>query len=219
MPPDLRLVIADDHPIFRRGLRQVLEAEPGLHVVAEASNGVDAIEAIRTLAPDVAVLDVAMPRMTGLDVAQEVSRAQLPTRLVFLTLHEQGAIFERAMTLGAGGYVLKDAALCEVVGAVRAVAAGRRFVSPALSEYLVERAFRMATTAPGGSTAVERLSPRERQVLRLIADGRTSKEIAAVLGVHYRTVENQRTAISQKLGLQGSHALVKFAFEHRAELS
>lgn len=218
MPSDIRVLIADDHPIFRRGLRQVIDGEPGLHVVAEAERGEEAIECIRALVPDVAVLDIRMPGVTGLDVAQAIGGERLPTRVLFLTMHDQPAMFERAMSLGVAGYVLKDAALSEIVSAVRAVGEGRSFVSPALSQVLLARAFpgRTPAGAPGQSLAV--LSVRERQILRLIAESQTSKEIAMAFGVHYRTIENQRTAISQKLGLQGSHALVKFAFDHRSEL-
>ena len=215
MQKEISILIADDHPVFRRGLRQVIEAEPDMRVVVEAEHGEAALEGIRRAAPDLAVLDIGMPRLTGLVVARQAAGANLRTRFLFLTMHEDPAIFEQAMALGAGGYVLKDAALSEIVQASRVVSSGRTFVSPALSEYLVARAF-PARRGPAAATgAVAMLTDRERQVLRLIAASQTSKEIAGVLRVHYRTVENLRTAISQKLGLQGSHALVKFAFDHR----
>jgi DNA-binding NarL/FixJ family response regulator len=217
MATDIRIVIADDHPIFRHGLQQVIEAQPDMRVVASVGDGAAALDAIRGLSPDVAVLDVRMPRLGGLDVAQRVSDDRLKTRLMMLTMHAEPVLFDRAMKLGLLGYVLKDAALSEIVQAVRTVATGGTFVSPALSDHLLDRAF-PSRRRPADTSPLAALTERERHILRLIADSRTSKEIAETLGLHYRTVENQRAAISQKLGLQGSHALVKFAFEHKSEL-
>jgi DNA-binding NarL/FixJ family response regulator len=216
--PDIRVVIADDHPVFRHGLQQVVERQPDMRVVETAGEGAAALDAIRRLLPDVAVLDVRMPGLGGFEVATQLADEGLPTRLMFLTIHAEPVVFERAMALGVKGYVLKDAALSEIVQAVRTVALGRSYLSPALSEYLVERTFPSRRAAPVGSSPLAALSERERHILRLIAESKTSKEMAETLGLHYRTVENQRAAISQKLGLQGSHALVKFAFEHKTEL-
>jgi two-component system response regulator NreC len=157
-----------------------------------------------------------MPGLGGFEVAQKVVEEGLRTRLMFLTMHDEPVLFERAMALGVRGYVLKDAALSEIVQAVRTIAIGRTYLSPSLSEYLVERSF--PSRRPPESSPLAGLNERERQILRLIGESKTSKEIAEMLGVNYRTVENQRAAISQKLGLQGSHALVKFAFEHKTEL-
>lgn len=218
MKGKIRIVIADDHPIFRRGLRQVVEAESDLQVVAEAGDGQAALDAIRRSTAEVAVLDVQMPGLTGFQVAQYLGKDQAPTNLVFLTMHSDPAMLERAFEVGAKGYVLKDSALTEIVQAVRAVAAGRPFVSPALSDFLVSRAFPGRGGIARPASALDALTDRERHILRLIAESKTSKDIAATLGINYRTVENHRTAISQKLGLQGSHALVKFAFGHKSEL-
>jgi DNA-binding NarL/FixJ family response regulator len=220
---EIRVVIADDHPVFRQGLLKVLEPNPDIRIVAEASDGAAALTVIREARPHVAVLDVRMPRLTGLDVAEQVANERLRTAVMLLTMYAEPATFERAMTLGVKGYVVKDAAVMEIVDAISAVAAGRTYISPALSEHLVGRAFparrRLPVAGPDASnSAVSALSHRERQILRLIAESLTSKEIADALGLNYRTVENQRAAISQKLGLQGSHALVKFAFAHKSEL-
>jgi DNA-binding NarL/FixJ family response regulator len=220
MPPEIRVVIADDHPVFRHGLQQVVGAEPGLRIVDTVGEGESALRIIRESAPDVAVLDVRMPGIDGLEVARRVAVEQLPTRVMFLTMHAEPAVFERAMALGVKGYVLKDAALLEIVQAVRTVAMGRTYLSPAISEYLIGRTFavRRSPVTMAATSPLAALTDRERQILRLVAESRTSKEIAESLGVHYRTVENQRASISQKLGLHGSHALVKFAFEHKSEL-
>jgi DNA-binding NarL/FixJ family response regulator len=218
MPSEIRVVIADDHPVFRHGLRQVMEAQPDIVIADAVADGVAALDAIRRLSPDVAVLDVRMPGLGGLEVATQVVADGLPTALMFLTMHAEPVMFERAMAIGVKGYVLKDAALSEIVQAVRTIALGRMYLSPALSEYLVERSFPARRPAPSPASPLAALNDRERQILRLIADAKTSKEIAETLGVHYRTVENLRAAMSQKLGLQGSHALVKFAFEHKTSL-
>jgi DNA-binding NarL/FixJ family response regulator len=217
MPADIRVIIADDHPVFRHGLRQVIDAQADIEVVEAIGDGAAALDAIRRLSPDVAVLDVRKPGLGGFEVAKQVAEERSRTRLMFLTMHAEPVLFERAMAIGVKGYVLKDAALSEIVQAVRTVAIGRSYLSPALSEYLVERSF-PTRRAPEGSSPLAALNDRERHILRLIAESKTSKEIAETLGIHYRTVENQRAAISQKLGLQGSHALVKFAFEHKTEL-
>jgi DNA-binding NarL/FixJ family response regulator len=218
MPTDIRVLIADDHPVFRHGLQQVVEQQPDMHVVEAVGEGAAALDAIRRLLPDVAVLDVRMPGLGGFEVATQLADEGLPTRLMFLTMHDEPVLFERALAIGVKGYVLKDAALSEIVQAVRAVAIGRTYLSPALSQYLVERSFPSTRARPVGASPLAELSARERHILRLIAESRTSKEIADTLGLHYRTVENLRAAMSQKLGLQGSHALVRFAFQHKAEL-
>jgi len=218
MAADIRVLIADDHPVFRHGLQQVVERQADMQVVEAVADGTAALDAIRRLLPDVCVLDVRMPGLGGFEVAQQVAQEQLQTRLMFLTMHDEPVLFERAMAIGVKGYVLKDAALSEIVQAVRVVALGRTYLSPSLSEYLVERSFPSRRPAPAESSPLASLNERERHILRLIGDSKTSKEIAEMLGIHYRTVENQRAAISQKLGLQGSHALVKFAFEHKHDL-
>ena len=219
MPPEIRVVIADDHPVFRHGLAQVVQNQADMQVIEAMGDGATALEVIRRDTPDVAVLDVGMPGLDGFDVAARVIEEQSPTRLMFLTMHAEPAIFERAMAIGVKGYVLKDEAIREIVQAIRTVAMGRLYLSPALSEYAVTRAFRDRRRSPSGSSPLAALTPRERDILRLIAESRTSKDIAEQLGLHYRTIENQRAAISQKLGLQGSHALVKFAFEHKKDLN
>ena len=214
----IRVVIADDHPVFRHGLRQVVAAESDMQVVDAIGDGESALRVIRESHPDVALLDVRMPGLDGLQVMQRVADDHLPTRVMFLTMHTEPAVLERAMALGVKGYVLKDAALLEIVQAVRTVAMGRTYVSSALSEYVLGRAFPVRRRAAVPSSPLSALTERERQILRLVAESKTSKEIADAIGLHYRTVENQRAAMSQKLGLQGSHALVKFAFEHKPEL-
>jgi DNA-binding NarL/FixJ family response regulator len=213
----IHVLIADDHPIYRKGLREVLDADPRLHVVDEVGNGADAIARIRGARPDVTVMDINMPNMSGLDVVRTLRREKTPAAIVLLTMYREPDLLNDALDLGVRGYVLKDSAPLEVVQAVIAAQAGEHYISPALSSQLISRrahASALARTEPG----LADLTAAERRILRLIADSKTSKEIASDLGVSYRTVENHRTHICDKLNIHGSHALLKFAIEHRSAL-
>lgn len=218
MGDEIRLVIADDHPVFRHGLRQVVEMEPDLKILGEAGDGVAALRLIQELSPQVAVLDINMPNMKGFDVAREVRRRELPARIIFLTMYEDERMFNEALNVGARGYLLKDSATSDIVAGVRAVAAGQHYISPSISGYLVNRSERR--NPPGGKPLpLESLTPAERRILKLIAEHKTSKEIAEQLFISHRTVENHRHSICHKLGIHGSNALVRFAVEHRGELT
>ncbi len=214
----IRIVIADDHPVFTRGLRQVLMGEPDLDVVAEARDGEAALECIQEHRPDVAILDIDMPKKDGFDVVRAMEDRKLSTTVVFLTMHKNEALFNGAMDLGVPGYVLKDSALAEVVDSVKAVAAGHDFVSPALSTYLLGRRRRgqdLLKEQPG----LKDLTPAERRILQLIADGKSTGAIAQELYLSIRTVEHHRAHICAKLNLQGRDALLRFAITRRSELS
>ncbi len=213
----IRLLIADDHPLLRAGLRQVIETDARLQIVAEAADGATALERLVATHPDVAVLDIEMPQLTGFALLREMRAQRLTTAVVFLTMYRDEEMFNEALDLGALGYVLKDSATTDIVGAIRAAAAGQPYISPAISGFLFNRATRANTLArqlPG----MNGLTPTERRVLKLIAENKTSKEIASELFVSYRTVENHRSNICQKLNLKGSHSLLKFAFDHKSEL-
>ncbi len=214
---EITVIIADDHPIFRQGLRQVIERERDLKVLAEAEDGVLVVERVREFAPRVVVLDVDMPRQDGFDAAREIVAARLPVEIVFLTMHRNESLFNAALNLGAKGYVLKDSALADIIQAIRAAARGENFISPALSTFLINRG-RRAAALSDHTPNLNDLTPAECRVLKLISESKTSKEIAEALFVSIRTIEHHRTNISQKLGLRGSHALVKFALEHKSEL-
>jgi DNA-binding NarL/FixJ family response regulator len=208
-----RILIADDHPIFRSGLKQVIESDAAYEVVAEAEDGESALSRIRDTGPDVAVLDVNMPKMSGFEVA-EAARKEMPdVEIVILTMHDDEKMFAKAMDLGVRGYVLKDSAAVEIVNCLQAIGKGQNFTSAAVTSYLFRRA--------SGSRNVEgldSLTPTERSVLKKVAEYKTSRDIAEELNVSVRTVENHRANISSKLGLQGSHALMKFALEHETDL-
>jgi DNA-binding NarL/FixJ family response regulator len=214
METEIRILIAEDHPIFRNGLRQIIEAEPSLKVVAEAEDGEQALELIRTSRPQVAVLDVDMPHKDGLAVAREVQSLCLDVALIFLTMHKNERFFNAALDSGVKGYVLKDCASAEIVEGIRAVAAGRAYITPLLTDYLLNR----RRSSLSAETPIGSLTPAERNVLRQVAELKTSKEIARDLFISVRTVDRHRANIGAKLNLSGSHSLLQFALEHKAAL-
>jgi DNA-binding NarL/FixJ family response regulator len=217
-PSSITIVIADDHPIFRRGLRGVIETDSQLKVVDEAENGITALELIQKSKPDVAILDVHMPQMGGLELARTIKEKDIQVELIFLTMYKDRAMFNAAMDLGVKGYVLKDSAINEIIGCIKSVAAGESYITPALSSFLLDRIERTNTLAKQ-NRIFDTLTKTERRVLKLIAEDRTSKEIGELLFIHPRTVDNHRTNICQKLDLHGSHALLRFALKHKPELS
>ncbi len=214
----VRVLLADDHPVFRMGLRLVLDAAPDVTVVAEAENGDLALARIQETLPDVAVLDLEMPGKDGIEVALAVQQLRLPVKAVLLTAHKDAGLVNKALDSGLHGYLLKDAAVSQVLECVRLVRDGQRYVSPQLSALLLarrQRADELKAATPG----LADLTPAERQVLALVAQGRTSREIGEVLFISPRTVEHHRANIGDKLKLRGVNALITFAIAHRSELS
>jgi DNA-binding NarL/FixJ family response regulator len=214
MANQIRILIADDHPLLRQGLRLAIEADPRFGVIAEASNGRAALDQIQRLKPQIAVLDIDMPEMDGFAVARELRARQLPVAIIFLTVHRDERFFTEALQLGTKGYVLKDSAVTDIISSLEAVAAGEHFTSPALTTYLVKQRRGVPTT----KSSVQDLTATERRVLALIADYKTSREIGDLLHISHRTVQTHRANICTKLELHGSHALMKFALDHRSEL-
>lgn len=217
MKNEIKIIMADDHPIVRQGLRQIIETDPRITIAAEAGNGETALELIEDHQPDVAVLDIDMPEMGGFDVVRALDREKTGIGIVFLTMHAEQELFEEALALGVEGYVLKDSAVTDIVAGIRSVARGKPFLSPALSALLLKRRARieeLEEDRPG----LQSLTPTEQKVLRLIAEDKTSKEIGEELFISHRTVETHRANICQKLDLHGPLALVKFAAAHRSEL-
>lgn len=217
MSEGISIVIADDHPIVRQGLRILIESDPRLNVLAEADDGETAVALIEKLNPQIAVLDVDMPRLDGFGVARELQKRKLTPKIVFLTIHSEEDLFNAAMDLGASGYILKDSATFEIVNGIKAVAEGKYFVTPSLTSFLVRRTQRTHDLQKN-IPAVSRLTPTERRIVQMIANYKSNKEIAEELFVHYRTIETHRSNICQKLDLRGHKALLKFALEHKMEL-
>lgn len=213
----ITIVIADDHPIVRQGLRQTIEEDTGLRVVADVNDGKKAVEAVETHSPRVTVLDIDMPVMNGFDAARSIKEKGLSTEIVFLTVHKDEEIFNEAIDLGAKGFVLKDSALTDIIECIKTVAASEHYASHALTSFLINRSRRVIELTEK-QPSIRDLTPTEHQVLKLIADNLTTKEIGERLFISPRTVEKHRENICQKLNLQGSHSLLKFALTHKSEL-
>jgi DNA-binding NarL/FixJ family response regulator len=217
MPDEIRIVIAEDHPFFRDGLRRALESESGFRVVGETSDGRSALDSIRTLAPDVAILDIGLPEMDGCALARTIREERLPVEIVFLTICDDGDVFEKALEWDVKGYLLKDCTDVDIVRCVRAVSRGQHFTSPVMMTYLVNKTRRIEKfiqQAPG----LQQLTRQERAILTLVARDKTSKEIAQEMGIAQKTVDAHRSNICRKLEIHGNHALSRFAIRHRDEL-
>jgi len=217
METQIKIVMADDHPIVRQGLRKIIETDKNLLIVAEAGDGKAALDSIEEHRPQVAVLDIDMPGMDGFAVVREMQKRRIEAEVVFLTMLDEEETFQAAMDLNVRGYVLKDSAADEIVSAIKSVAKNRPFLSPAMSAMLLNRR-RRADELEIEQPGLHLLTPTERRVLKLIADDKTSKEIGEELFVSYRTIEGHRANISRKLNLSGSLALVKFASANKSEL-
>jgi DNA-binding NarL/FixJ family response regulator len=207
----IRIVIADDHHLVREGIRQVLQAGEEFEVVGQASNGAEALGLAESLAPDVLVLDVSMPGQSGLEVTAALRDRASPVKVLVLSVHDHPQYVIEAVRAGARGYLRKDTEPAELRRAIRAVARGEAFFSPSVARHL--SAAIQGDTAQGAADRLAALTPREREVLRGIADGRTNKEIAAALGLSSRTVESYRESLMRKLGLYTVAELTRLALE------
>jgi len=203
------IVLADDHQVVRNGLRVLLEAEPDFSVVGEAGDGLEAVRLVERLQPDVLVLDLMMPGLNGLEVARQVSQRSPQTRVVILSMYDNEAYVLEALRAGAAAYVLKESTSAELVRAIREAVAGRRYLSPPLSERAIEIYIQKAESA--ALDPYETLTAREREVLHLVAEGHTNAEIAARLFVSPRTVETHRANLMRKLGLHTQTDLIRYA--------
>jgi DNA-binding NarL/FixJ family response regulator len=205
---NIRILLADDHALVRAGLRALIDEMPGIQVVGEAENGSDALRLIAELHPDVALVDISMPQLNGLEVAARASAEHRSTRVVMLSMHAFEEYVHRALVAGAAGYLLKDADKGELEQALRCVARGQTWLSPSISKSVVDALVRGEKPAGG---PFEILSPRQREILQLIAEGRSTKEIAAHLDLSIKTVETHRTELMERLGIHGVAGLVRYA--------
>jgi DNA-binding NarL/FixJ family response regulator len=204
----IRILLADDHAVLRDGVRMVLESHPGLEVVATADNGSDAVELAQSLQPDVAVLDVAMPRLNGLEAARQIRASCPDTEVVILSMHEGEDYLREALRAGAAGYVLKRAAAKELVNAIRAVQRGESYLDPALTRTLISDYVRKVERT---DTAEDALTERELEVLSLVAEGLTNRQIALKLNISIKTVQSHRANLMDKLNLHDRTELVRYA--------
>lgn len=205
------IVLADDHHIVRQGLRALLEAEPDFSLVGETGDGLEAVQLAERLRPDVIVLDLMMPGLNGLEATRQIAARAPQTRVVILSMHANEAYVLEALRNGAAGYVLKDSSAAELVRAVREVVAGRRYLSPPLSERAIEAYIQKAQETP--RDPYDTLTNREREVLHLAAQGHSSAEIAARLSLSPRTVETHRAHLMRKLGLRSQTDLIRYALQ------
>lgn len=205
----MRILLADDHPVVRTGLRAVLAPEGDIQIIGEEADGSRALDSIRSLRPDVAVLDIQMPGLSGIEVCRRLVSEGSRTAVVVLSLHKEELDVQSALEAGVAGYVVKDDAASELVEAIRSAARGEAYISPRLSASLVRAIRRKGAPAPA------QLTPRERDVLRLLAEGLRSKEIAGRLNLSPKTVEGHRAALMDKLNIRSVAGLVKYAIRNR----
>ena len=210
----MRALLADDHGIVRRGLKSLLESEPGLTVVAEAADGLEALRLCAEHQPDIVVLDVGMPKLNGIEVAARAQKLDHPPKVVILSMHSDESYILRALAAGARAYLLKDATDEDLLPAIRAIAAGKPFFSPAVTAVLVGDYMRQLQ-ARGLTDSYHLLTDREKEVLQLLAEGRSNKEVALLLELGVSTVETHRGNLMQKLNLHNTAEIVLYAVRKR----
>jgi DNA-binding NarL/FixJ family response regulator len=207
----ISVLVADDHSIVRKGIRHLIEAESDIDVCAEAADGKEVLEQIEKKKPDIAILDITMPRLSGLETLQQIREKHADVKTILLSVHSDPPMIQNAVTLGVDGYLLKNARTSEILSAIRAVARGGSYFSPAVAREIVAQ---IRDPRPMGEQPFSILSGREREVLHLIADGFAAKEIAAQLQISTKTVEAHRTSLMRKVGVRKATELVRYAVRH-----
>jgi len=203
--PRIRILLADDHAVVRQGFKMILDAQPDMEIVGEAGNGREAVDLVEKLKPDVIVMDVAMPELNGIEATRRVTQSVPHARVIALSMHKDSVYVREVLRAGARGYLLKDSGAGDLVSAVRAVARGEGYLSPGVSNAVLDD-YRRHVTNP-----IDLLSSREREVLQMLAEGKTNKEIATILNLSVYTVDAHRGRIMEKLNLHSINELVRFA--------
>jgi DNA-binding NarL/FixJ family response regulator len=208
--PSYRVLIADDHPLFRQGIRSLIEKDSDIEVVGEAGDGFELLEMIKRVPADLVIMDIAMPRIQGLDATHEVKKISPETSVLILTMHNSKQYLYHAMSVGADGYLLKEDAHDDLVTAIRTIQKGKFYISPLVADQVTDL---LVQKSRGADLDQDPLSPREREVLKLVAEGRSSKEIAQLLFISTMTVQNHRANIKRKLNLRRNTDLIKYAMD------
>ena len=209
---NITVYLADDHAIVRDGLRYLLDAQPDIKVIGDAANGREAVQQVSELCPDIVIMDIAMPQLNGIDATLKISQI-CSSQVIILSMHSTIEHIFRSLNAGARGFVLKESAGIEVVKAVRAVHAGHHYLSPKISDSLIEDYVNLAEISGVGGP-LSSLSPREREVLQFVVEGKTNTEIAQILSISVKTVETYRSRFMVKLGIKDFPSLIKFAIQH-----
>lgn len=210
----IQIFLADDHAIVREGLKALLESEPDIEVIGEASNGREAVRLIRRLRPHVAILDVAMPLVNGIEATARIRQTAPDTRVVILSMHSTSEHIFRALSAGAIGYVLKESAPSEVVSAVREAHAGKRFLSQKVQNSVINGYLDLTKSPEKAKSPLDLLTLREREVLQLVAEGKSSAEIGKLLFLSSKTVDTYRSRLMKKLEIRDLAGLIRFAIRH-----
>jgi DNA-binding NarL/FixJ family response regulator len=213
MAKERTILIVDDHPFLRHGLRDFIQQKSRFKVIGEGADGEEALRLLSEMRPDILIIDIDMPRLNGLETIRALRQLPFPVKVVILTMYKEEDVYNVAMDLGAKAYLLKENAPNEILEALEKVAGGETFVSPLMQEARQRRGER-AQALLSSKPQIEALTPAERRILKLIGEDHTSKEIADQLGLSIRTVDNHRHHICNKLGLHGTHSLLKFAFDN-----
>lgn len=214
MKKKIKIIIADDHHIFRKGIKSIAGEDDSIEIIGEASDGAEALRLVEEHSPDIAILDIDMPVLSGLDVARKLKGRSSSTKIVILTIHKDKEYFDEALELDIKAYVLKESIANDLTDCIKQVAAGNYYISPSISGYLVEK----NKDVVHAESELDKLTPSELQILKLLAQNKTSTQIAGELFRSIRTIENHRNNICSKLGLKGPHALLLFAIQYKSKL-
>ena len=209
----IRVLLADDHTILRDGIRALLDDQADIEVIGEAQDGLSTVKMVAKLKPDVVIMDIAMPMMNGLEATRQIQRDYPQVRVLILTMHENEEYIRQVLAAGALGYVLKDAAAHDLLGAIRAVHRGEAVLSPAITRLVIEDYLRWGDIRPADIS--NGLTPREREILQLIAEGYTNKEIAEILSLSVKTIQSHRSNLMSKLDLHDRGELIKYAIQKK----
>lgn len=209
----LKILIVDDHALFREGLNFILTKHRDIVVIGDANNGLEALEMVRTLNPDIVLLDIGMPKLNGIDTLKQIMNTNKKTNVIILTMHANDQYIHEALASGANGYVIKESASDDLIAAIRAVARGEAYLSPSISKKLITNYIKGGKKTAIGDSKYESLTQREKEVLRMVSQELTTKQIAKILFLSIRTVENHRNNIMKKLAIHSKTGLIKYAIQ------